>query len=146
MPATATRRSAPLLPGPSDESQLPSPMLESRYWVSAPTLSPHCPNHRSSTRGRMSGEPVCESVSGTPQPTGSTPPPRWNRRVRPLSVTTKCLGRKRAAARPIRSPHELPLFGGTVPRIYAVSVMPCSLAIPAVHDDASEPLKETEAQ
>ncbi len=49
--------------------------------------------------------------------------------------------RKRAVALPMRSPHELPLFGRTISRTCAESVMPCSLAIPAVHDDASQSLK-----
>ena len=72
-------------------------------------------------------------------PWRSRPPTKWNRRVRTQSVTTKCLGRKRAVALLIRTPHTLPLFGKIVLRTCAESVMPCSLAIPRCMTAPSEP-------
>ncbi len=85
----------------------------------------------SRTHVRRTGLPVRVGFDLTH---GSAHLPRWNRRVRTQSVTRKCLGHAWVVNLPYRPPHGLPLFGRTAPRTRAESVMPCSLAIPALHD------------
>ena len=85
----------------------------------------------SRTHVRRTGLPVRVGFSLT---YGSAHLPRWNRRVRTQSVMRKGLGHAWDVNLRYRSPHGLPLFGTTAPRTRTESVMPCSLAIPALHD------------